>query len=63
MVTEEQKALIRQIVYEVSDVVIERHVKACPTADKLRRGMYFAIGVAVGSGGLSLAAIIKLIGG
>lgn len=48
--TPEQKAFIREIVHEVFEVVIERHVQACPWGKKMMRGLWFALGIGVGSG-------------
>jgi len=52
--SEEQRALTREIAFEVAEITIKRfeqvHIQTCPWGRKLSRWMWIAFGVALGLG-------------
>ena len=60
------REIAREIVREVLPAAVEAHINACPWGHHIRRAMWTAAGVCVGSGvaggGVALA-VVKAIGG
>ena len=63
--TDSERALIREIAFEVSDIILERHIASCPIAKRVSRVYWLAIGVALGAGitglgsGLTIAKLLS----
>ena len=59
--TEEEKAYLHSIVYEVAPDIIKRHVESCPFGRKLTAIVYIAIGLGLGLGVLSGGTILAIV--
>ena len=57
----EQQAFIRELAYEIADIVIERHVHTCPWGQKMTRAFWLALGIGVGSGVLGVIGLKSLL--
>jgi hypothetical protein len=54
--TDEEKAYLREIAFEVADTVIRRHVDSCPYGKKLERLVALALGIGIGTGVIGAVA-------
>ena len=68
--SEADKALIREIAFEVGDVLskrwdkqMEQHMNTCPTSKRVNRFIWFVLGALVAGGvaGLGLDGVVRLI--
>ena len=59
--TDEQKAFIRQIVFEAAHTFLEQHVNSCPWGRKLSRLVWIGVGILVCLGVLGLGSLPQLI--
>ena len=61
--TEAERALIREIAFEVGEIIIKQHVQACPVAKKISKYIWLTIGISIGAGfggGITIAKVIGL---
>ncbi len=58
-----EKAYIREIAFEVGEVILRRHVESCPVAKKITKYIWLAVGISIGAGfggGLTIAKVIGI---
>ena len=59
--TPEQKAFIREVVFEAAPTIIEAHVDNCPWGKKITRTMYVAIGIGIGLGVFGVLSVPQIV--
>ncbi|MFA5706757.1 MAG: hypothetical protein WDA41_10420 [Candidatus Neomarinimicrobiota bacterium] len=59
--SEEQKALIRQITFEVYDVIIERHEGSCKWGKKIQKMFWIGVGMGIALSLLGIKTIQGLV--
>ena len=61
--TESERALIREIAFEVGAIMLNQHVQSCPVAKKISKYIWLTVGISIGAGfggGLTIAKVIGL---
>lgn len=59
--TPEQKAFIREVVFEAAPIIVESHVHNCPWGKKVSRLFWIGIGIGIGLSLLGITTIPDLV--
>jgi len=58
---QEQKAFIKQVVYEASPHIIAAHVESCPWGQKMSKAFWLVIGIAIGTGLVTVTTVAAIV--
>lgn len=58
--TPEQKAFIREVVFEAAPVIVKAHTETCPWGKKISKAMWVGAGIGIGLTLLGVATVQDL---